>query len=391
MLLDVRIPGLDGIGLVEVLRRWGETTPVLMVSGFGTVESAVGALHAGADDFLTKPVEPEVLSARVEELLARRPRADGATMENPGGIIGRSAALRVALETIRRAASTDSTVLIQGETGTGKELAAQALHDLSPRREGPFVAVNCASLSAGVVKSELFGHVRGAFTGALQDRKEFFESAQGGTIFLDEIGDVPLEVQYRLLRALQEREVTPVGSVQPIDVDTRVVAATNRSLREAMEEGRFRDDLYYRLNVVRLTLPPLRERPGDLPLLVEAYLSRGSHDQRPPCSPLAMRLLQAYHWPANVRELHAALESSLVRAGGRIEAQHLPEEVRARGQWGQDARERYREPQSPEEERAAVVQALEAADGVRARAAELLGMGRTTLWRKMRQYGLDTE
>ena len=179
VLLDVRLPGLDGIELVEVLRRWGQTTPVLMISGFGTVESAVGALHAGADDFLTKPVEPEVLSARVEQLLARRPRLDRGTVENPEGIIGRSAALRAALETIRQAAPTDSTVLIQGETGTGKELAARALHALSPRHDGPFVAVNCASLSPGVVESELFGHIRGAFTGAIQDRAGFFESAEG--------------------------------------------------------------------------------------------------------------------------------------------------------------------------------------------------------------------
>ena len=268
VLLDVRLPGLDGIELVEVLRRWGQTTPVLMVSGFGTVESAVGALHAGADDFLTKPVEPEVLSARVEQLLARRPRLDRGTVQNPEGIFGRSAALRAALDTIRQAAPTDSTVLIQGETGTGKELAARALQALSPRHDGPFIAVNCASLSPGVVESELFGHIRGAFTRAIQDRAGFFESAEGGTILLDEIGDVPLEVQHRLLRALQEREVTRVGSVRPVSLNARVVAATNQDLRTAMEEGSFRDDLYYRLNVVRLELPALRERPGDLPLLV---------------------------------------------------------------------------------------------------------------------------
>ena len=246
ILLDLKMPGLDGIGIVEVLRKWGHDTPVLMISGFGTVDTVVDALHTGADDFLTKPVEPDVLSARVESLLSRRPTLslDG---EPPGGLLGRSVAVRSLLEVVERVAPTEATVLVTGETGTGKELVARAIHDQSDRADGPFVAVNCAALAEGLLESELFGHKRGAFTGAVRDRAGLFEAVGGGTILLDEIGDVSRGVQHRLLRVLQERELTPVGAVRPVRVDVRVVAATNRDLRAEMEAGRFRDDLYYRL------------------------------------------------------------------------------------------------------------------------------------------------
>ena len=389
ILLDMRMPGLDGIGIVEVLRTWGHDTPILMISGFGTVDTAVNALHTGADDFLTKPVEPDVLSARVDSLLRRRPTLSTDHDQPPGGLIGRSAAIRSVLEVVERVAPTDATVLVTGETGTGKELVARAIHEQSERAAGPFIAVNCASLAEGLLESELFGHRKGAFTGAVRDREGLFEAASGGTILLDEIGDVSPAVQHRLLRVLQERELTPVGAVRPVSVDVRVIAATNKELKVEMEAGRFRDDLYYRLNVVRIEVPPLRARREDIPLITESFYTRVGRRPHSGCSPLAMRLLQAHKWPGNVRELLAALESAHIQAGERrIEAQHLPEHVRgARDDVGESG-ERYRRAQPVVDERDAIQAALAQTGGVRSAAAERLGMSRTTLWRKMKEYGL---
>lgn len=390
ILLDLRMPGLDGVGIVEVLRTWGNDTPILMISGFGTVDAAVSALHTGADDFLTKPVEPDVLSARVEALLTRRPRLPVDGDEPPGGLLGRSPAMRALLEVVERVAPTEATVLVTGETGTGKELVARAIHEGSERREGPFVAVNCAALAEGLLESELFGHVRGAFTGAVRDRRGLFEAAAGGTILLDEIGDVSPGMQHRLLRVLQERELTPVGAVRPVEIDVRIVAATNRDLRAEMEAGRFRDDLYYRLNVVRIELPPLRARREDIPLIAEAFFQRTGRPHAG-CSPLAMRLLQAHEWRGNVRELLAILESADIQAGGRrIEAQHLPTEIRGARAPGSTG-ERYRLELPVEDERDAIARALVETGGARTAAADRLGMSRTTLWRKMREHGLDAE
>ncbi len=398
MLLDVRMPGVDGLHLLELLRSWGEGIPILMISGFGTVDTAVSALHQGADDFLTKPIEPEVLASRVAELLARRPSARELEDRAVRGIVGRAPAMVDVFDAIRKVAPTDTTVLIMGETGTGKELVARAIHDLSSRSGGPFVPVNCSSVAEGLLESELFGHVRGSFTGAVRDKPGLFEAADGGTIFLDEIGDTSLSLQQRLLRALQEREVTRVGAVKPVGVDVRVIAATNRDLRDEISAQRFREDLFYRLNVFKIELPPLRRRRGDIPLLVEAAMERlrkeRSGCERLSCSPFAMRMLRAYDWPGNVRELFAVVEAAAIRAGGRrIEAQHLAEEVRSAVSGKEEAgvhEGRYRADATGDDERAAIIAALEKADGVRTRAAELLGMGRTTLWRKMRQYGLDT-
>ena len=390
VLLDLRMPGIDGIQFVETLRIWGESVPVLMISGFGTVDSAVRALHVGTDDFLTKPVDPDVLSARVADLLERRPvspRDDGAV----SGMIGRTAVMRSVFSAVRRVAPQETTVLVTGETGTGKELVARALHELSPRATSPFVAVNCGALGEGVLESELFGHVKGAFTGALRDREGVFESAHGGTIFLDEVGEMSPSVQQRLLRVLQEREVTRVGSSRPVKVDVRVVAATNHDLTAAVAASRFRQDLYYRLAVFPIEVPPLRDRQADIPLLaahaVDRLRDRVAEAGGLACSPFAIRLLRTYDWPGNVRELMSVIERAAVDAGfGRIEAQHLPSEVRRRSDPGPDGR--YRTEHSAEDERDAIVAALEQTDGVLARAAELLGMGRTTLWRKLKLYGL---
>ena len=391
MILDLRMPGIDGLGVVEALRVWGHDVPILMISGFGTVDSAVNALHLGADDFLLKPVEPETLSERVRALLERRPRQP-APNDNPGGLVGRSAAMLELYEKIRRVAPTESTVLVSGETGTGKELVSRAVHELSPRRGGPFLAVNCGALAEGLLESELFGHVKGAFTGAARDRVGLFEAAQGGTLFLDEIGEMSLALQQRMLRALQEREVTRVGATRPTRVDVRVVAATNRDLRSLVDAGRFREDLFYRIAVFPLALPPLRERREDVPLLVEHALARlrerMPNAQTLACSPFAIRLLRAYDWPGNVRQLLTALEGAAINAGGgRIEAQHLPVEIRAATD--ERARERrYRASADGDDERSAIVAALTQTGGAIGRAADLLGMGRTTLWRKLRAYDL---
>ncbi len=396
VLLDLRMPGLDGMQLLEVMRRRGRSVPVLIVSGFGTVESAVEALHTGADDFLMKPVDPDVLSARVADILARRPTPERVADSPIDGIVGRSPAIREVFEAIRRVAPTDATVLVTGETGTGKELVARAIHRLSPRSHRPFIPVNCAALAEGVLESELFGHVKGAFTGAVRDKEGLFAAADGGSLFLDEVGDMGRRLQQRLLRVLQEREVTPVGATRVHAVDARVIAATNRDLKQDVKDGSFRQDLFYRLNIFHIHMPPLKERRGDIPILIEHTLRRlrerlpGSPDLE--CSPFAIRLLRRHEWPGNVRELAAVLESSAIRAGrGRIEAQHLPESVRGADPGTSHDPEAgyYRAPDDEADERAEILAALDAAEGVRSRAAEILGMSRTTLWRKLKQYGLE--
>ncbi|MGH7696741.1 MAG: sigma-54-dependent transcriptional regulator [Gemmatimonadaceae bacterium] len=391
MLLDLRMPGLDGLAFLEALRVWGEPIPVLMISGAGTIDSAVRALHIGADDFLTKPVEPEVLFGRIAEALDRRP---GLTSPQAyPGLVGRSPAFRAVLESIARVAPTDATVLILGETGTGKELVARAVHAASSRANGPFVAVNCAGLAEGVLESELFGHVRGAFTGAVRDRVGVFEAASGGSILLDEIGDMSLALQQRLLRVLQEREIVRVGASRSIPVDVRIIASTHRDLAALVRERAFREDLLYRLNVFPIKLAPLRERPEDIPVLVahglDALSARRSRAERLSCSAFALRALRTYHWPGNVRELLGALELAAIHADfGRIETQHLPAAVRESVATQHDAR--YRAPPSHDAERATILAALEHSDGMVSRAAELLGMGRTTLWRKLKAYGIAT-
>lgn len=303
--------------------------------------------------------------------------------------------MRNVFDAIRSVAPTETTVLVTGETGTGKELVARAVHQMSDRNAQPFIPVNCSSLAEGVLESELFGHVRGAFTGATRDKQGLFVAADHGTIFLDEIGDMGLRLQQGLLRVLQEQEVTPVGATRPREVDVRVVAATHRDLQKETETGRFREDLFYRLNVFHIDLPPLRERRGDIPLLIEAALQRlrrrPQGEQRLTCSPFAIRLLRAYGWPGNVRELISVLESASIRASGnRIEAQHLPETVRScSSDQPVEERPRYRTRSAEADEREAILAALREARGVRTQAAQLLGMSRTTLWRKMQQLQIE--
>ncbi|HEU4557140.1 MAG TPA: sigma-54 dependent transcriptional regulator [Longimicrobium sp.] len=404
VLLDLKMQGRNGLSVLEELRGAGNDVPVLMLTGYATVNSAVQALKLGADDYITKPCDNAVLRSKIKAVLARREPVLGA---GAARLVGNTPRMRDVLRAIARVAPTESTVLLRGATGTGKELIARAIHEESPRRPKPFVAVNCSALAEGLLESELFGHARGAFTGAVNERKGMFEEANGGTIFLDEIGDVSPAMQARLLRVLQEREVVRVGTARPVQVDVRVVAATHQDLEAMVEAGRFRKDLYFRLKVFQIRVPELKDRLEDVPQLAAWALARWNervepHRRVPGISDEAVEVMQAYDWPGNVRELMAAVEyASIVCDGKRILACHLPEEVREGpqpvSQANGNGHERKGEPraepkryQAPDadSEREAIRMALEEANGNRTKAAAALGMGRTTLWQKLKEYGL---
>jgi two-component system, NtrC family, response regulator HydG len=410
VILDLRMEGRSGLSVLEEIRRSGNDVPVLMLTGYATVDTAVQALKLGADDYITKPCDNERLRSKIEIVLARREPVLGA---GTAGIVAATPAMREVLKSVARVAPTESTVLLRGATGTGKELVARAIHEESSRGARPFLAVNCSALAEGLLESELFGHARGAFTGAVAERKGIFEEAAGGTVFLDEIGDVSPAMQARLLRVLQEREVTRVGTSRPVPVDVRIIAATHQDLEAMVEGGGFRADLYFRLKVFQIRIPPLRERPDDIPALAAAAVARWNERIADPgrrvsgCSEEAIELLRGYDWPGNVRELMAAIEhAAIVSEGGRILAHHLPAEIRegasssaangaelaGSGPNGErpstDPSRRYQAPDA-ETERETIRRALEDADGNRTRAAAMLGMGRTTLWQKLKAYGLD--
>ena len=402
VLLDLKMEGRTGLSVLEEVRGSGNDVPVLMLTGFATVDSAVQALKLGADDYLTKPCDNALLRSKIRTILARREPVLGS---GAARMVGNGPRMRDVLRAVSRVAPTESTVLVRGATGTGKELIAHAIHEESPRRGRPFVAVNCSALSEGLLESELFGHARGSFTGAVQDRKGLFEEANQGTIFLDEIGDVSPAMQSKLLRVLQEREVVRVGTARALTVDVRVIAATHQDLEAMVEEGRFRADLYFRLKVFQIRVPELRERPEDVPGLAAAAIARWNEKVDPTrriagLSDETMTLLTAYDWPGNVRELMAAVEHAcIVCDGNRILPCHLPEEIRegpgeprratnGDGRAAAEAPRRY-QAKDPGSEREAIVAALEDASGNRTKAAAALGMGRTTLWQKLKEYGLE--
>lgn len=401
LLLDLKMAGRSGMSVLEEIRHAGNPIPVLMLTGFATVDTAVQALKLGADDYIQKPCDNQALRSKIRVILARRTPDLGT---GASAIVGTSREMREVLRAIARVARTEATVLIRGATGTGKELVARAIHEESARRNGPFVPVNCSALAEGVLESELFGHARGAFTGAVTERKGLFEEAAGGTLFLDEIGDVSGSMQAKLLRVLQEREVMRVGTARPIPVDVRLIGATHQDLEKLVETGGFRPDLYFRLKVFQIWLPDLRARPEDVPALVAAALAAWNTKAPEPTRKVpgfadeTLEIMQAYDWPGNVRELMAAVEHAcIVCDGARIQPWHLPPEIRNSQEdsslgdgddRANEAARRYQAP-DPEAERIAIRRALEEADGNRTRAAALLGMGRTTLWQKLKVYGID--
>ncbi|WP_224244855.1 sigma-54-dependent transcriptional regulator [Hyalangium gracile] len=397
VLTDLRMPGMSGLALCERIVLTRPDIPVVVVTAFGSMETAVAAIRAGAYDFITKPVDLDALVLVLERAVrhralreeVRRLRQALAQGVELGGLVGQSPALRQAYTVIDRVADVDTTVLITGESGTGKEVAARALHTRGRRRAGPFVAINCAAMPEPLLESELFGHVKGAFTDAHASRTGLFVQASGGTLFLDEVGELPLGLQPKLLRALQERKVRQLGGNEEVAFDARIVAATNRDLELAVEEGRFREDLYYRLNVINLELPPLRARGNDVLLLsqhfVEHFAAR-TGKRVLGLSPAAAQKLLAYGWPGNVRELQNCIERAVaLTTFEQLTVEDLPERVRS-----------YTAPRVlpevsdvsewvtlEEVERRYIHRVLEAVGGSRTLAARVLGVDRKTLYRKL--------
>jgi DNA-binding NtrC family response regulator len=392
-ILDMRMPQMNGLALMQALRSDTPGLPVMIMTGFGSMDSAVEALNLGAIEYVSKPMNVEEIRAAVRRALAQPPDATSATPEGDpaAGMVGRTPAMVDVYTTIARVAPGLSTVLVLGESGTGKELAARAIHRHSPRRERAFVAVDCTALTESLLESELFGHVRGAFTGAVQDTPGLFLEADGGTIFLDEIGDIGLPLQAKLLRVLQERQVRPVGGTQWRPVDVRIVAATNRDLAAAVAAGRFREDLYYRLNVVTLRLPPLRERRDDVPLLVDHLVHRAAAQ----CgravagvSAAALAALRAHDWPGNVRELAHVLERSVALARGSVlDVDDLPTDLQ--GESSPQPIDLLADLPTLEQLKHRYIQHIvELHGGNVSRAAAVLGIERRSLYRMLRRYGI---
>jgi len=389
LLSDIRMPGEDGLTLMKAAKAMNANLAVILLTAFGSIDQAVAAMKDGADDFITKPVDLDQLELRIEKALkAHRLESEVKDLKaqldekyGMDGIVGSSPAMQKVFRMIRQAAPTDATVLIQGPSGTGKELVARAIHNLSQRSKGPFVAVEFAAISPNLLESEMFGHEKGAFTGAMSRRIGRFEAANHGTIFLDEISEMPLELQVKLLRVLQEREFQRVGSNETVKADIRIVAATNRDLAAYVREGRFREDLYYRLNVIDLHLPALKDRSGDVPLLVNRYLKEFGGKS---VSPDAMRLMEAYAWPGNVRELRNAVEKMCVLSpSGEIGVDDVPDEMKR-----ESSKMLSTSGTLGETEKAKILAVLEEVGGNRTKAAERLGISRRTIYRKLEEYGL---
>ncbi len=398
VLSDLRMPGLDGLALLSRLLAREPRPVLILLTAYGNIETAVEAMRRGAYDFLAKPVNLDRLELLLKRALAER-RLDAenqrlkAQLDVKYGfenIVGASPAMQEVFQTIRQVAPTRATVLIQGESGTGKELVARALHQCSPRAQGPFVPVHCAALAPTLLESELFGHEKGAFTGAVERRRGRFELADGGTLFLDEVGEIDPALQVKILRVLEERKFERVGGSETVEVDVRLVAATNRDLRQRVAEGAFREDLFYRLFVVNLTLPPLRAREGDIVLLAQHYLKALAAENGKPISgftPEAMDALTTYPWPGNVRELRNVVERMVVLGhGDRLGVRDLPAALRAGA--GPAAGGARAGTALREAERQLIAEALRRHKGHRTRAAQELGISRRTLHRKLNEFGL---
>ena len=412
VLTDLRLPEGDGLGVLRAAKELDPELPVIVMTAYGSLQDAVAAMKDGALDFLAKPVEPDHLLLIVARALAQRRMAtenillkdELAARRGAPQIVGVDRRLQEVSVALQRAAATDATVLLEGESGTGKELFARALHALSPRANGPFVAINCAAIPETLLETELFGHEKGAFTGASARKPGKFELAHRGTLFLDEIGDLPLVLQGKILRALEEKCFERVGGTMPLKVDVRVVAATNRNLRAAVAARQYREDLYFRLAVFPITIPPLRERPDDIPMLARHFIDRFCRDlnKKPlALAPGAIEELRSYSWPGNVRELQNCIERSVILTEGEtIHARHLnlsfgqaPPQTDPAGPWSQlDTSGTLAEASRRvlgQLERLKIEQALKEAAGARARAAELLQVSYKTFMAKLKEYGLD--
>jgi len=397
VITDLRMPGISGEELLKRISSETPGVPVIVLTGHGTVETAVEAMRNGAYDFLTKPVNLDRLSLLVKRALSNRELAlqnrrlmeDLERKKEFDNIVGTSAAMRKVFDTVRRVAPTKASVLITGESGVGKELIADALHELSPRKGKPLVKVHCAALASTLLESELFGHEKGAFTGAAGRRRGRFELAHEGTLFLDEIGEIDQNVQIKILRVLQDKKFERVGGEDTLEVDVRIIAATNRELKAEIEKGNFREDLFYRLNVVNIHVPPLRERKDDIPLLAASFLKEFARENGKKIEGLEARAraaLYAYDWPGNIRELRNCLESAVVMSKGAVVAlDDLPPSVRPTGEQGW-----MRIPVGTtlaEAEKVVIRETLSANKGNKSRAAEVLDIGRKTLHRKLAEYG----
>jgi DNA-binding NtrC family response regulator len=393
VLLDVRLPGMSGIEALGAIRKLAEGLPVLLITAYADLRQAVAAMKGGADDYLAKPVDLDELKAAISDALgpAEGERAEPGKPhpELPDWFVVNSQAMRHVVETAAVVAPSDAPVLITGPSGAGKEVVAQLIHHWSPRRQRPLVTANCAGLPESLIESELFGHTKGAFTGATQSRQGFFRAAHGGTLFLDEIGELPLHLQPKLLRALESGRITPVGSDAPVEVDTRMVAATNRDLEKAVAEGSFRDDLYYRINVVELAVPPLRDRREDvLPLARRFAAEFAGGPVR--LSPQAAQCLLAYTFPGNVRELRNAIQRAcLLCRGDVILPEHLPPKVAALG--AAAPRPGGDQDRLSQVERATILATLDECDGNRTRAAKKLGISRRALIYKLRAIEAEAD
>lgn len=399
VITDLRMPDGDGLEVLEAAKSHNQETEVILLTAYAGWESAKEAMRLGAFDYFEKGKEPDELLHRIRQALEKKAlRSENENLRRQvreryslPGIIARSEEMQRVIELVLRVAPTDATVLIHGESGAGKEVIAKAIHHSSSRSEGPFVAVNCGALPEQLLESEIFGHVRGAFTGATVNKKGLFEEAHRGTFFLDEIGEMASALQVKLLRALQDREVRRVGSNQPVTVDVRVLAATNRDLEQMMRQGTFREELYYRLNVIQVSLPPLRERREDIPLLAEHFLERFGQKQGRilRLSSDALERLLRYPWPGNVRELENAMERTAILAQEEIVSpQDLPPHI-ATGTGLGPAPSLPLEQSLVEIEKAHILHILERCGRNYSRAADILGIGRTTLWRKLKEYGLE--
>jgi DNA-binding NtrC family response regulator len=412
LITDLKMPGMNGMLLLQEVRRIYPDLPIIIMTAYGTVEGAVQAMKEGAVDYILKPIKMEEMELLIEKTLSVRRlqdenlslRKELQSVYGPGSIVGTHPAMQKVIQLISQVAGTKATVLIQGESGTGKEIVARAIHYQSDRASNPFVVINCAAIPSNLLESELFGHEKGAFTGAIKTKKGRLELADQGTLFLDEIGEMPKELQVKILRVLEEQRFQRVGGTEDVEVDNRIIAATNKDLKQAVEAGLFRDDLYYRLNVFIISIPPLRERKEDIPLLIDYFLKKHREVFKSRATGVkeeALKLLTEYPWPGNVRELENTLVRAMILSSSElIQAEDLPDEMRREGipegikppahreelkQMKKEAQQKAKE----EIEKGFIIEALRQGGGNVLRSAEKVGMDRRQFQNLIRKYGIS--